>query len=99
MHAGGHIKGARLGGSFVALSDYSHAFDIAANEFKSNPYFFLDRTPNFVFGEVPYDGPTAGLDGVLADEILEQGEHKVHAAQVEKRTYLAADISQKIIGT
>lgn len=47
------------GNGYLGKTNFSDAFDVAAQNLKSNPYFLLDKVPNFIFGELPYDGQSS----------------------------------------
>lgn len=64
VDAAGGIGTAGLGGSQICLSDYRGSFDLGARLLRDDPYLFLSEPPPFVYGKVPFDGPTAQHDRV-----------------------------------
>lgn len=62
-HAEGILRGAPLGRAAVFVADFADAFDMAASEVRRDPWYMLAAAPDFVYGEVPFDGPTQGRDG------------------------------------
>lgn len=64
LKARGLITTATLGGAAVYSSPMPEIVDVAVQNLKTNPSFFLAEPPNFVYGELPFDGPTANRDGI-----------------------------------
>mgnify|MGYP000678164952 CR=1 FL=1 len=64
----GGINSERLGGNWIHLSDYEQVFNEGSATLKDNPYFFLKESPNFEYGKIPFDGPTAQKDNIASKE-------------------------------
>lgn len=62
-----HFQVSKFGASYIAQTEFGSAFKVAVRELSKNPYFFLSSKPNFVFGELPFDGAT------LKEEIKNSG--------------------------
>ena len=60
----GAVSSVRLGGSWVHKADYRQVFEEGARRLADNPYCMLKDPPRFTYGSVPFDGPTAGRDGI-----------------------------------
>lgn len=58
------IKSFPLGDSFVHVADYSTVFMETSLLLEEKPFFMLKEEPKFTYGKVPFDGPTAGRDGI-----------------------------------
>jgi hypothetical protein len=58
------LKSVKLGNSWIHLSDFVQVFDEGAKKLRDNLFFFLKEPPNFKYGEIPYDGPISGKDGI-----------------------------------
>ena len=41
---------------------------------KDNPYFFLKNEPAFVYGRIPFDGPTSSRDDIAGEKDQENTE-------------------------
>lgn len=63
-HAEGALRGAPLGRHAVFVGDFARGFDLAIDQVRHDPWFMLAAAPDFTYGEVPYDGPTQGRDGM-----------------------------------
>lgn len=74
VDAAGGMRRAPLGGSLAYMTDYRFCFDLGRILLRDEPYLFLAREPAFVYGRVPFDGPTAGRDGVAASDDAERVE-------------------------
>jgi aminoglycoside 3-N-acetyltransferase len=66
MRSLGGVTSVRLGGGWVHKADYRRVFEEGARRLADDPYCMLKEAPRFTYGTVPFDGPTAGRDG-LAD--------------------------------
>jgi|AGTN01.2.fsa_nt_gi Aminoglycoside N3''-acetyltransferase len=66
------LKSAPLGRSVVCSSRYRHAFNVGRMLLRDRPYMLLAEEPAFVYGEIPFDGPTAGRDSITAPGDLER---------------------------
>lgn len=64
MRKKGLIRSSRLGEHWVHLSDYEGIFQESVKLLANNPYCLLKETPKFEFGKLPFDGSTAGRDGI-----------------------------------
>ena len=64
----GGVSSAELGDSWVHLADYEQVFLEGAKLLGDNPYLFLSHPPTFTYGKVPFDGPSASLDGIAAKD-------------------------------
>ena len=64
LDAAGGIRRAPLGRSEVFAADYRHAFETGMRRLRDDPWLLLGEPPPFVYGKVPFDGPTAGHDRV-----------------------------------
>lgn len=64
----GGVSSAELGESWVHLADYEQVFLEGARLLSENPYLFLKFPPTFTYGKVPFDGPSASLDGIAAKD-------------------------------
>lgn len=62
----GGIKSTKLGGGKIYLSDYEQVFTEGSKKIKENPCYFLKQPPNFKYGKIPFDGPTARKDNVAS---------------------------------
>ena len=71
----GGVNSVRLGGSWVHFSDYERVFTEGAKMLKDNPYCFLKTKPNFKYGQIPFDGPTAQRDDIAGEGDI----NKVHS--------------------
>ncbi len=60
----GGLGKAPLGGAMVYLTDYQDTFRMGAEILKDDPYIFLEKEPVFVYGKVPFDGPTTSFDRI-----------------------------------
>ena len=60
----GGIFEAGLGNSVVYSSNMKNVVDIAVKGLREDPYYLLKGKPNFVYGQLPFDGPTANRDGI-----------------------------------
>jgi aminoglycoside 3-N-acetyltransferase len=69
------IRTAPLGGSRICSADYRQAFDIGRRALRDDPYLFLSEPPPFVYGTVPFDGPTASHDRVVAPGDVDRLAH------------------------
>ena len=56
------IKVNKVGLSYASTVLFSDAFEVAARELKTNPFFLLASEPDFIYGELPFDGPTLSTD-------------------------------------
>ena len=55
---------ASLGGSFVYMTDYERVFSKGVISLQKDESFFLTSAPKYSYGLIPFDGPTAGKDGI-----------------------------------
>ena len=60
----GGIESAKLGGSWLHMSDYEQVFMEGVKLLREDPYVFLKTPPAFTYGKIPFDGPTGGQDDV-----------------------------------
>lgn len=72
MRAKGQVRSSRVGGGWVHAAPYRAVFDEGAALLRDDPYFLLAAPPVFEYGVVPFDGPTAGRDGL--SEVAEAEE-------------------------
>ena len=56
------IAGIRLGKSYAFMTNYRDIIDVARKNIINNPFFFLKNKPQFILGEIPFDGSTASRD-------------------------------------
>ena len=61
----GELFHARLGRSWVHRSSFTAAYDEGLRLLLEDPYALLREPPAFEFGELPFDGPTADMDGTV----------------------------------
>lgn len=64
MRALGELFSAPLGAHWVHMSDYVRVFEEAVKALNKDPFFYLNPAPSFTYGKLPFDGPTAGRDGI-----------------------------------
>jgi len=64
----GYVKSARLGDSWVHSADYVTTFNTAADRLGEDPYYLLEEPPVFTPGKIPFDGSTAGRDGIANEK-------------------------------
>ncbi len=64
----GGVSSVELGDSWVHFSDYEQVFVEGAKLLSENPFLFLKHPPKFTYGKVPFDGPSASVDGIAADD-------------------------------
>jgi len=64
----GGVKSARLGGGKVHMADYEQVFTEGSKLLKENPYYFLKQPPDFKYGIIPFDGPTAQKDDIASND-------------------------------
>ena len=57
------LLGKPLGRHYMFMTEFNRAFEVAAEQVRNDPYFLLREPPNFVPGELPFDGSTSGRDG------------------------------------
>ena len=58
------VHSAKVGGGFVHRLDANEYCENLVSLLKEDPYAFLKQSPQFIKGEIPYDGITAGRDDV-----------------------------------
>ena len=87
----GGIESAKLGGSWVHLSDYKQVFAEGAKLLKENPYAFLKHEPNFKSGEIPFDGATAGRDGTSEEKLSDRESMNWVGYYTLKESYAGGD--------
>ena len=63
----GGVNSARIGDGWIHMADYAQVFSEGARLLKQDPYFFLKRPPDYVYGEIPFDGPTSTRDKIAED--------------------------------
>ena len=54
----GEIVSVRLGGGWVHLADFEKVFLEGTKMLREDPYFLLKKVPEFIYGKLPFDGPT-----------------------------------------
>lgn len=64
MRRKGGLRSARIGGSWVHTTDYEETFFEGTRVLRDDPSFMLEKPPQFEYGRIPFDGPTAGADGI-----------------------------------
>lgn len=62
------MRAVELGNSTVCMTDYRHCFDVGRVMLRDQPYMFLAREPDFVYGQIPFDGPTATRDRIATPD-------------------------------
>ena len=67
VRATGGIRKAKLGSSWVYMTDYEQVFNEGVAALMKDESFFLASDPKYVYGTIPFDGPTAGKDGIAKD--------------------------------
>lgn len=60
----GLIRRVAYGDSTIQLSNIADVFNFGLEFLKREPYGLLEEPPLFEYGVLPFDGPTAGRDGV-----------------------------------
>ena len=60
----GGIQKVKLGASWVYMTDYKQVFNEGLAALRDDEAFFLASKPKYSYGKVPFDGPTAGKDGI-----------------------------------
>jgi len=60
----GLIRRVAYGDSTIQFSDIAEIFEFGVEFLKQEPYGLLEFPPAFEYGVLPFDGPTAGRDGV-----------------------------------
>lgn len=64
MRGSGGLCSARLGRGWVHCARYAEVFREGSRLLRENPFLFLREPPRFTYGQIPFDGPTAGRDEV-----------------------------------
>jgi len=68
----GGLGKAPLGDAMVYMTDYQNTFRLGAEILKDDPYLFLEEEPEFVYGKIPFDGPTASHDRISKQDDLDK---------------------------
>ncbi len=63
-----HVKSSRLGDAWVHSVDYVTTFNTAADRLGEDPFYLLEEPPLFTPGKIPFDGSTAGRDGIANEK-------------------------------
>ena len=62
------IAGKEVGNGYIFIADFDVAVRIARENLIRNPYFFLEKEPHFIKGEIPFDGSTIKRDNKIKHE-------------------------------
>jgi len=62
----GLVRSARLGGGWVHAGDYPAIVALLLEHLRQDHYWLLRQPPEFEYGVLPFDGPTAGRDGIAS---------------------------------
>lgn len=54
----------KIGGGFIHSINGIDYYNCCIELVRENPFGLIGNIPNFVRGKIPFDGPTAGIDGV-----------------------------------
>ncbi|MGL1934865.1 MAG: AAC(3) family N-acetyltransferase [Fibrobacterales bacterium] len=58
------IKDTTIGMGTISACSIPEVIELALDKLEEDVYYFLDEPPNFEYGKIPFDGPTAGRDGI-----------------------------------
>ncbi len=59
-----NVNSAVLGESWVHSAKYTTIFESAAKKLADDPFYLLKEPPKFIENKIPFDGATAGRDGI-----------------------------------
>lgn len=68
LRKSGSVQSTRLGDSWVHATDYTTNFKMAADQLATDPFYLLAKPPEFTLGKIPFDGITAGRDGIASEK-------------------------------
>jgi hypothetical protein len=92
------ISGRKCGRGNLFLTKFCDAFDAAAEQMKHDPFFLIDRKPNFTKGRIPFDGVTLAAELSLfeKDKSFDRLKHRVRLNDLEIEKKIILENSQLV---